>query len=188
VRHGAHALLSHTLAGRMPGVPLNAVGRQQATALAARLAGQAAAAVVSSPVQRAAETAAPVAERLGLPVTLDPAFEEVDFGRWTGLGFDALDADPAWHDWNRLRSLAACPGGETMHAVQSRALDGLRRLRGRYPDQGVLLFTHSDIIKVLLSPALGLPLDRLYRLTIDPASISTLVVFDGDVRVDGVNR
>jgi probable phosphoglycerate mutase len=188
VRHGAHALLSHTLAGRMPGVSLSDKGRQQAAALADRFAGQPIAAVVSSPVQRATETAAPVAERLGLPVKRDPAFEEVDFGRWTGLGFEALDADPAWQDWNRLRSLTACPGGETMHAVQSRALDGLRRLRGTYPDQDVLVFSHSDIIKVLLSPALGLPLDRLYRLAIDPASISTLVVFDGDVRVDGVNR
>jgi probable phosphoglycerate mutase len=188
VRHGAHPLLSHTLAGRMPGVGLSAEGWQQAAALTTRLAGQAVDAVVSSPVQRATETAAPVADRLGLPVTIDPAFEEVDFGRWTGLGFDTLDADPGWHDWNRLRSMAGCPGGETMHAAQSRALEGLRRLRAAYPDQVVLVFSHSDIIKALLAPALGLPLDRLYRLTIDPASISTLVVFDGDVRVDGVNR
>ena len=112
----------------------------------------------------------------------------MDFGRWTGLGFEALDQDPAWHDWNRLRSLASCPGGETMHAAQSRALDGLLRLHHRHPDGAVLIFTHSDIIKAVLAPALGLPLDRLYRLTIDPASVSTLVQYDGDVRIDGINR
>lgn len=175
----------------MPGVGLNRDGIAQATALAGRFAEHfksgRVAAVVTSPLQRCMETAAPAAERLGLPVRVDAAFEEVNFGRWTGLSFEELDADPAWHDWNRLRSMVACPGGETMHAAQSRALEGLLRLRLAFPDQGVLVFSHSDIIKVLLAPGLGLPLDRLYRLTIDPCSISTLVVFHGDVRVDGIN-
>ncbi len=172
----------------MSGVGLSEQGVAQAAALADRLADQAIAAVLSSPVQRAIETAAPVAGRLGLPVQVDPAFEEVDFGRWTGLRFDALATDPAWTDWNRLRSIAACPGGETMHAAQSRALEGLRRLRSAHPDQTVLVFSHADIIKTLLAPALNLPLDRLYRLTVDPASISTLVVFDEDIRIDAINR
>ena len=187
VRHGAHSLLPHTLAGRMPGVGLSPDGMHQALGLAAHLSRGPVAAVVSSPVQRAAETAGPIAHELGLHTILDEGLQEIDFGEWTGQRFEALDADPAWHRWNRLRSLASCPGGETMHAAQSRALSCIGAIRRNFPGATVVAVSHSDIIKAILAPALGLSLDHLHRLTIDPASISTLVLFDADVRVDGVN-
>lgn len=179
VRHAAHGLLPHTLAGRMPGVALSDEGRAQAAALPARLGPVGA--VLSSPVQRALETAA----ALGRPVAEAPGFEEIDFGRWTGLRFDALDADPAWHAWNAFRSLAACPGGETMHAAQSRALSALQGLRGG--EATVAVVSHADIIKAVLAAVLGVSLDRLDRFTVDPASISTVVLFDGYARVERIN-
>ena len=188
MRHATHALLPHTLAGRLPGIPLSPEGIAQAKRLAARFAGHRIAAVISSPVQRAAETAAPLAATLGLPVEIDAAFEEIDFGEWTGARFDTLAHDPAWHAWNRLRGFAGTPAGETMQGAQSRALTALARCRARFLNQAIVIVSHADIIKAILAPALGLPLDRLYRLTIDPASTSTLVIFDEDVRVDGVNR
>ena len=188
VRHAAHPLLPHTLAGRSPDVPLSADGIRQAEQLAAGFAGQPVAAVLSSPVQRAVETAARIAGALALGIEIEAGFEELDFGRWTGSRFDTLAHDPAWHAWNRLRSFAGTPGGETMTQAQSRALTALGRCRHRFVDQAIVVVSHADIIKAVLAPALGLPLDRLYRLTIDPASVSTLVLFDEDVRVDGVNR
>ena len=188
VRHAAHALLPHTLAGRMPGVPLSNEGHAQARHLAERLRATGTRAVVSSPVQRARETAAPIAQALGAALTIDAAFEEIDFGAWTGQRFLALDDDPAWHAWNRLRSLAPTPGGETMHQAQSRALAALGQLHRAHPGAEIAVVSHADIIKALLAPALGLSLDHLHRLTIDPASVSTIVLFDADVRVDGVNR
>ena len=188
MRHAAHALLPHTLAGRAPGVPLSADGIRQAEQLAAGFAGQSVGAVLSSPVQRAVETAAHIGAALRLDVEIEAGFEEIDFGRWTGARFDTLDDDPAWQAWNHLRSVAGAPGGETMAAAQARALAALARCRARLGEQTVIAVTHADIIKAVLAPALGLPLDRLYRLTIDPASVSTLVVFDEDLRVDGVNR
>ena len=72
IRHGAHDLLGRVLTGRMPGVALNEAGRAQAAGLAAALAGGGIAAVVSSPLQRARETAAPIAARLGLPDGASP--------------------------------------------------------------------------------------------------------------------
>ena len=74
-----------------------------------------------------------------------------------------------------------------MHQAQSRSLAALYRWRTAHPGATVVIVSHADIIKALLAPALGLPLDRLYRLTVDPATISTLVVTDGDLRVDRVN-
>jgi len=189
VRHATHGLLPHILAGRMPGVPLSAEGQAQAAALAERFGqGQPIAAIVASPVQRAQETARPIAARLGLPLRTNFGFEEIDFGRWTGRRFDALQPDPAWHAWNRLRSLAQCPGGETMHAAQSRALLALSRLRAEHGSASIVVVSHADVLKAMLAPALGLSLDHLHRITIDPASVSTLVLFEEDCRVDGLNR
>ncbi len=170
----------------MPDVPLSPEGVAEALGLAGRFR-HPIAAVVTSPIQRARETGAPIARRLGLVPEIAEGVTEIDFGAWTGRRFEALQDDPAWSAWNRLRSLSSCPGGETMHQAQSRALLALQALRHRHPDQVVVVVSHADIIKALLAPALGLSLDHLYRLTIDPASVSTLVVFDADLRVDAVN-
>ncbi len=171
----------------MPGVPLSQEGIGQAHRLAAAFASRPVAAVISSPVQRATETAAPIAGALGLETSIDAGFEEIDFGRWTGARFDELADDPAWHAWNHLRGMARCPGGETMAEAQARALAALAGLRARFADQSIVVVSHADIVKAVLAPALGLPLDRLYRLTVDPSSIATLVLFDQDMRVDAVN-
>lgn len=171
----------------MPGVPLNQAGLREAERLAARFAQSPVVAVVASPLQRAQQTAFPIAAALGLPLHAEPGFDEIDFGTWTGRRFEDLQADPALSAWNRLRTLAACPEGETMHHAQSRALAALSHWRRAYPDQEVVIVSHADVLKALLAPALGLSLDRLYRLTIDPASISTLVVFDEDLRIDRIN-
>ncbi len=188
VRHALHGLMPHTLAGRMPGVGLTEAGREQAVLLAKRFEGEAVAAIVSSPVQRARETADIIGAALRVPVKSDAGFEEIDFGAWTGRRFDDLAPDPAWQAWNRLRSLVSCPGGETMHQAQARALRSLNRLRGAYAGRAVIVVSHADVLKAMLASALGLSLDHLHRLTLDPASCSTLVLFETDVRVDGVNR
>lgn len=172
----------------MPGVPLSAEGQAQAAGLAAWFASHPVAALVSSPVQRAQETAAPIGARLGLPVQTDPAWTEIDFGAWTGMRFDALAPDPAWQRWNRLRSFATPPGGESMHAAQSRALAALDRLRVSHPGQAVAVVSHADILKSVLAAALGVTLDTLQRFRIDPASISALVLFDDAVEVVALNH
>ena len=187
VRHASHGLLPHTLAGRMPGVALDAAGRAQARRLAARFAQHPIAAVVSSPVQRALETAASIAAALHLPARTDDGLDEIDFGTWSGRPFDDLAPDPAWQRWNTCRSLAACPGGETMHQAQSRALLALGRLRHAYPGAAVVAVSHADVLKSMLAAILGMSLDHLHRFVLDPASCSTVVLFDGGARVDAVN-
>ena len=171
----------------MPGVGLSAEGYDQALRLAELLAGLKLDAVVSSPVQRAQETAAPVADRLGLVVETDQGFDELDLGDWTGTAFDQLHSLPAWQAWNRFRSFAPSPGGESMVAAQARALAALARLRTRYQNGAVAVISHSDILKSILAHFMGLPLDLINRLTLDPGSRSVLVVFEGDARVDGMN-
>lgn len=171
----------------MPGVALSAEGAAQAAVLAKALAARPIRAVLSSPVQRAQETAAPIAARHGLPVLTDPGLDEVDFGAWTGTAFDALASDPAWDAWNRCRSLAPTPGGETMAAAQVRALGAIARARAAVPDGQAVLVGHSDVLKAVLAHLLGTPLDLLHRIELAPASRSVLVLWDGGGRVDGMN-
>jgi broad specificity phosphatase PhoE len=185
VRHGEHGLLGQVLAGRVAGVALSAAGAAQAGALAARFGGDGVRAVLTSPVQRARETAAPIAAALGLDVQVEAGLEEIDFGAWAGQRFDALDALPAWHEWNRARGLASTPGGETMLAAQARAVAALMRLRGA--GGVVVAVSHSDIIKAVLAYALGMPLDLLHRLEVAPGSRSILTLGDDFARVEAVN-
>lgn len=187
VRHAAHGLLGRALAGRMPGVGLSAEGLAQAAALAGALAGRPIRAVLSSPVQRAQETAAPIAARHGLPVLTDPGLDEIDFGAWTGAAFGVLDGDPAWDAWNRFRGFAPTPGGETMAAAQARALGAVARARAAVPDGEAVLAGHSDVLKAVLAHFLGTPLDLLHRIELAPASRSVLVLWDDGARVDGIN-
>lgn len=175
------------LAGRMPGVPLSDEGRAQVEALAAHFAGGAIDAVVASPIQRAQETAGPIASAVGLPVVTEPGFEEIDFGTWAGRRFAELDGDPAWARWNAARSVGACPGGETMHAAQSRALAAVDRLHTAWPEGTVVVVSHADVLKAVLAAMLGMSLDRLHRFRLDPASCSVVQVGHDWMRVDAIN-
>lgn len=187
VRHAAHGLLGRVLTGRMPGVGLSTEGQAQAMRLAEHFAQRRVAAIVSSPLERAQQTAGPIAAALGQCVVTDDGLNEIDVGAWTGLTFDALQNQPEWHAWNRFRSTAPTHGGETMLAVLVRVLATIARLRKAYPDGEVMLVSHQDVLKALLAHSLGMPLDLLHRIELAPASRSTLVMFEDDVRVDGVN-
>jgi broad specificity phosphatase PhoE len=174
VRHAAHDLLGRALAGRADGVALNGQGRAQAGELVARLARHRIDAIYSSPRQRARETAGPLASVHGLPVEPCEAFDEIDFGEWTGLAFDRLRDEPAWRTWVDRRSMACPPGGEPFADVCSRALAGVGRIAQLHPRREVVVVSHGDVIKAVLAGVLGMPLDNLERLEIAPASLSIL--------------
>lgn len=185
VRHAEHRLQGHTLAGRMKGVALSETGQLQVTRLAQLYAATTVRAVLTSPVQRAVETAGPIAASLGIAPTIEPALEEIDFGQWSGQSFDALANAPGWPAWNSARSLAPTPGGEGMLAAQARAVGAL--LQQRQHGGTVIAISHSDVIKAVLAYVLGMPLDLMHRLEIAPASRSVLVLGDDFARVDSVN-
>ena len=174
VRHGATA---HSAERRLSGrneLPLTDKGRAQARALAQRLAGLAdVAAVVASPLRRTRDTAAPIAEALGLPVAVDAGFQEVDFGEWEGAAMGELSerdaaAVAAWS----ASPLAAPPGGESFAQLAERLRPARDRVLLAHPGRTVIVVSHVTPIKMMLVDALGGPLDSLYRLFLDPASVS----------------
>lgn len=189
IRHGTHSLLSRTLVGRTPGVSLSDEGRTQAEQLAERIvaAGISVGAIYSSPMERATETAEPLSRRLGLPVQITDEFNELDFGDWTGLDFDALHSRPEWQSFNSFRSGARIPNGELMLEAQVRAVVGLGKLHLRHGEQTVAVVSHGDVIRAVLNYYLGAPLDLFRRLEISPGSISTLALHSWGPQVLRVN-
>src|SRR5688572_33343777 len=109
IRHGSTDWVGKALAGRLPGVSLDAAGRNQAQELADRLDERGIAAIYSSPLERARETAMPLAKRLDLPIELREAFTEIDFGAWQGRKIADLDHDPHWKRFNQLRGSTDAP-------------------------------------------------------------------------------
>jgi probable phosphoglycerate mutase len=187
IRHGETDELGKELSGRRPGVRLNAAGRRQAEQLAGRLAGEGVAAVYSGPLERARETAQPLAERLGLEVRTAAELDEIDLGEWSGQLFEALAGREDWRLFNTARSCSRPPCGELMLEVQARAVAFIQRLCGERPEAAVALVSHSDVIKAVLAYYLGLPLDLAQRLEISPASVSVLALAEEGPRVLCVN-
>jgi len=187
IRHAAHELVGHTIVGRASGVHLSPDGVRQAQALAERLAGSAIAALYTSPLERAVETAAPVGARLGLEAALAEELNEIDFGAWTGRTIAELDRIEAWRRFNVFRSSARIPGGETMVEVQDRLLRLVDRLSAAHPGRTIALVSHGDVIKAALAHYLGVHLDLFQRIEIAPASISLVQLCSYGPRVLLVN-
>ena len=188
IRHAAHVELGRTLSGRRRDVALSADGLLQAEIVADLLAVEPIAAVYSSPRERAWYTARELADRLDIKVTTAAGLDEVDFGEWTGLGFDALEGDQAWDEWNSARGTARPPRGESMAEAMVRAVAAVEEIAFDHPGKTVAAVSHCDIIRGLVAHFLGLPLDNLIRFDIDPASVSRVAVGEWGARVLSVNE
>jgi probable phosphoglycerate mutase len=175
IRHGINDYVkAHRLAGCTPGVHLNDEGIAQAAALAGRMAALPIAAVYSSPLERAAETAAPVAARLGLAVQLLDGLKETDCGEWTGLSLDELGKHDLWRQVQGCPSIFRFPGGESFAEIQARVVAALELVRRAHPGRTVAVFSHADPIKLAAAFFTGMPLDQFQRLEVAPASITEL--------------
>lgn len=163
------------LAGRTPQVHLNDRGEEQARRLAERLGGYPIRAIYASPLERAQETAAALAERLGLPVETSAGIGEVDFGEWTGQELKELAKTPEWKVVQGRPSAMRFPAGESIWEMQHRVVDEIERLASAHPHEMIVLVSHADVIKAALAHYLGLHLDQFQRLMVGTASLSTLV-------------
>jgi broad specificity phosphatase PhoE len=188
VRHGANDLIGRAIAGRQRGVSLNFEGRAQAQRLARRFEREAIVGIHCSPLERARETAEPIADQLRLDIEIVPALDEIDFGAWTGLELDKLALRPDWQRWNAVRSNSRAPGGETMLEVQARVVGHIEKLGDAAKDAGYILVGHADPIKSALLYYLGAPIDFVHRLEVSPASISAVELGGHEPRLLFINE
>ncbi len=189
LRHGQTAL---SIEKRFSGVgdpSLTALGADQAAAAAARLASSAALAVVSSPLARARQTAAPVAAALGLEVEVEEGFRETDFGDWEGHTFSEVRAKwPREMDAWLASTAVAPPYGESFDATTTRVRQARDRVLARHGGKTVIIVSHVSPIKTLLRIALDAPPSALYRMHLDLACLSEVQWFaDGPAVVRSMN-
>lgn len=188
IRHAAHVELGRLLSGRRRDVALSNDGIEQARIVADLLGVERIAAVYSSPRERAYYTAREIAEPHRLKVTIANGLDEIDFGGWTGLGFDQLEGDPLWNEWNEARGTARPPGGESMAEATARAVAALEDFAADHTDQLIAAVSHCDVIRGVLAHYLGLPLDNLLRFDVDPGSVSRIAVGTWGARIISINE
>ena len=188
IRHAAHVELGHTLSGRRRDVALSQDGLDQAEIVGDLLGVEPIAAVYSSPRERAYYTARQIADPHEVKVTVVDDLDELDFGDWTGRGFNELEGDPAWTEWNEARSTARPPNGESMAEAIERATAALAALAADHAGATIACVSHCDIIRGTIAHYLGLSLDNMLRFDIDPASVSRLALGGWGARIMTVNE
>jgi len=177
IRHAQNDWVGRRLAGWTPAVHLNEEGRRQAEALGKRLAAVKLQAVYSSPLERAVETAqAILAHHPDLELQVEPDLGEVRFGRWEGQRIRKLARTRLWQVVQHAPSAARFPDGESLRAVQFRAVNALEAIAMRHPDGQVAVVSHADVLKAAIAHYAGMPLDLFQRIVIAPASISIIVL------------
>ena len=180
VRHGrTTANVEGVLAGRAAGVRLDEVGREQAARVGERLAVVPLVAVVSSPLERCRQTSQLIVGRQAEPsaTRFEKGLTECDYGLWQGRSLKELATEPMWSVVQSQPSAATFPGGESMAAMQARAVAAIRRHDDAFESQhgpGAVwvAVSHGDIIKSVLADALGMHLDLFQRISVGPASVS----------------
>ena len=138
-------------------------------------------AIYSSPLERARETAEAIARVAKLEVKQSLAFNEIDFGDWSGQSLAALDRDDRWHRFNTQRNITRIPGGELFLEVQARAVSELERLSQHHAGGRVVIVSHADVIKAVLGYVGGAPVERIQQMEIWPCSVSIVALDEHDV-------
>lgn len=188
VRHGTTPTTGKILPGRARGLHLAESGKEQARRVAQRVAELGAvAAIYSSPLERARETASPIAHALGKPVRIERGLLECDFGDWTGQSLRRLMKKPEWSTVQRAPSMFRFPHGESFVEMQTRMVDAIDQIRRRHAGKTVVCVSHADPIKALVAHATGTPLDLFQRLVISTCSVTAILYTDSSPIVLTVN-
>jgi broad specificity phosphatase PhoE len=182
IRHGENDYVkTGRLAGRLPGVHLNETGRQQAQAVAdalcQKLSKEQVKSIYSSPLERAMETAAPIARAFEIKIIVREGLTETQYGEWENKSIKGLSRLKDWKRVQTAPSLFGFPGGESFTETQNRIVTELKDLVRHHTAQDIILVvSHADPIKLAVAYFVGLPMDMFQRLQVLPASITGLFI------------
>jgi probable phosphoglycerate mutase len=179
IRHGENNFVkTGKMAGRIPGVHLNERGQKQAQALGEALLNIPIKAVYSSPLERAMETATPIAESHKLKIIQEPDLMDTDIGKWQGRSWKLLALKKEWKIVQHAPSRFRFPEGESFPECQLRIVNVLERIvqTHKKPQDVVAVVFHADPIKLAVAHFLGMSLDHFQRLGCDTGSVTALHV------------
>jgi probable phosphoglycerate mutase len=191
IRHGENDFVkTGKLPGQIEGIHLNERGQKQAQALGYGLKEVPIKAIYSSPLERAMETAEPIALARSLQIIPEPALRDANVGRWQGKSLKTLRLTNAWKIVQHSPSRFTFPEGESFVSVQTRivnALEGIAKKHNKPKDVVAVVF-HADPIKLAIAHFLGLPLDHFQRLSCDTGSLTALYVGDMGANLIKLNQ
>jgi len=190
VRHGENEYTKEgRLAGYIRGVHLNERGLDQARQLAAALKSAPVKALYASPLERARETAKPIAQALGLEIQIEKGLMETNVGDWQGRSLRRLALNRQWKIVQGAPSRAHFPNGETFYQCQTRVVTALDQICAHYkPGNLIAVVFHADPIRLAVAHYIGLPLDHFQRLGCDTGSVTLLALGEGNARLIWLNR
>jgi broad specificity phosphatase PhoE len=171
-RHAEVEEQYHRVFGGRIDMGLSALGHTQAEALAMWLATRGIQTVYASPMQRVQLTLAPFLQRFAGTPTLLPGLREVDFGDWTGCGWNEIEQKfgMSAYNWLELMETDAIPGGERVSEFRDRVTRSLAHIVANSEDQTVAVFAHGGVIRMALAVLLNLPLSKFEHIEVDYAS------------------
>lgn len=180
VRHGrTTANASGVLAGRTAGIKLDEIGRTQVARTGERLAVVPLVGVISSPLERCRQTSRAILDHQSdsPPAPIERGLTECNYGEWQGRPLGELAKEELWSVVQTHPAAAVFPGGESLAAMQARAVASIRRHDAAFeaehgPGAVWVAVSHGDIIKSILADALGMHLDLFQRININPGSVS----------------
>jgi probable phosphoglycerate mutase len=190
IRHGENEFVkTGKMAGRLPGVHLNERGRQQAAELAKALADVRLKAIYASPLERAVETAEPIAEGRKLEIQLRPDLMDNDIGKWQGRTLKQLRRLKKWKVVQQAPSRFTFPEGESFLQTQTRVATTLDEIAASHRQKDIVAVVfHADPIKLAVAHYLGMPLDQFQRLGCDTGSVTVLYVSEMGAHLIKLNQ
>jgi len=191
IRHGENDYVKTSkMAGRLPGIHLNEHGQKQAQALGEALKDFPITAIYSSPLERAMETADPIAKARKLEIIQEPDLMDADIGKWQGKSWRVLSLTKAWKVVQHAPSRFRFPEGESFPEAQTRYANVLERIVKKHnkPKDIIAVVFHADPIKLAVSHFLGLPLDHFQRLSCSTGSLTMLHVTDAGANLVKLNQ
>jgi len=190
LRHGqAENNTKRILAGRTEGVPLTKTGVEQAERIAKYLKHMDVSAIYSSPIERASTTAKIVADYNSLNYKLDDRLIEIEMGKFTRMNYDDMFAkygNVFLKFYENDPIIAKCEV-ETFAEVQKRVLDMVGYIVKKHKNQNVVLVTHMDPIKSMLSTIMDLKPKTLFELIIANASLTIIKEQDEKFSLSAIN-
>jgi broad specificity phosphatase PhoE len=176
VRHGETESNRRGLFRGRLDVPLNATGREQAEAVARALGGDPVAAVFSSPLVRAVDTAGAIARKHGIEPIADESFNNIDLGRWQGLEKARVEREEPelWNLWMTDPDRWGVPGAESLGGVRDRALARTLALVPEYAGRRFVIVSHRSVLKLLGGALLGMGTGCFWKLYLDNAGYSVI--------------
>jgi len=188
IRHGQNDyLVRNKLPGHLPGIHLDSRGRKQAVEIDQTLNQLPIKVVFASPLERAVETAEPLARSLHLKLHLRPDLMDLDVGSWAGRSWKMLNRTKLGKVIQQTPSQFQFPGGESFIQVQERVVADLDAIIEKHEKELVVVVFHADPIKLAIAHYLGMPLDSFQRLVISPGSVTVLQISNTAARLLALN-